>query len=389
MSVGRRFPPEWLQQTDAQTGRAVRQLTSVGHNYHLYFYNPSVTPDGRYLVFYSERTGRANLFRLDLGSGEIVQLTDASPARADYWPFSPPVLGVAICLAALGDGGRRAFYFEGPALKSVHLETFETRTVLTVPPDRRPSMLHANAAGDTLVFATWDEALFAERSRRAYAGEVFADEAFFQTTTSTILRVDVATGASEEVLRKPNFWVNHVLLHPTRRNLLLFCHEFTPDRDRMWLLDTDTGACGPIPGQGADEWYEHEFWSADGERVCVHGGWHGVTDRAFVARCQPDGTGWERFAHTTPGRVYAHYSLHPSGQGFVTDGEARPNCISRVAVRDGEQHFTVLCRHDTEEPVEDQRAHPHPQFTPDGRQVLFTANHGGLSSLYLVAWDAA
>ena len=33
-------------------------------------------------------------------------------------------------------------------------------------------------------------------------------------------------GAAEEVLRLPNFWINHVLLHPTDRNRLLFCHEF-------------------------------------------------------------------------------------------------------------------------------------------------------------------
>ena len=63
-----------------------------------------------------------------------------------------------------------------------------------VPADRRPSMLNANARGDTLVFATWDEALFAERSRRAYAGEQFPNEQFFQETTSTIMRVDAASG---------------------------------------------------------------------------------------------------------------------------------------------------------------------------------------------------
>jgi oligogalacturonide lyase len=392
MSVGRLYPPEWRWITDAQSGRPVHQLTAVGHNYHLYFYNPTVTPDGRCLVFYSERTGLANLFRLDLASGEIAQLTDAAPARADYWPFTPPVRGVAVCLAALGDGGRRVYYFEDNALRSVHLETFEHRHLLTVPADRRPSMLHANAAGDTLAFSTWDEALFAERAARAYPGEPFPEDAFFQQTTSTITRVDVATGAAEEVLRLPNFWINHVILHPTRRNLILFCHEFTPDPDRMWLLDTNTNRCAPIPGQAADEWYQHEFWSADespGEaRICFHGGWHADPTRAFAGWCRADGSGYARFTHTTPGRAYAHYNLHPAGRAFVTDGEAHPGCLSRVELVDGQQRFTVLCRHDSSEPVEDQRAHPHPSFTPDGRHVLFTANHVGLSNIYAVTWDA-
>jgi len=386
VSVGTVYPPEGRWYADAQTGRPVRQLTSVGHNYHLYFYNPTVTPDGRYVVFYSERTGLTNLFRLDLSSGESVQLTDAADVRAEYWPFTPPIRGVGACLAALGDEGRRVYYFEGNDLKSVHLDSLEAQLVLRVPADRRPSMLNANA--DTLVFATWDEALFSDYARRAYGGEKFPDDAFFQQTTSTITRVDLRSGLAEEKLRLPNFWINHVLLHPTQRHRLLFCHEFTHAHDRLWLLDTDTGRCAPVPGQRADEWIEHEFWSKDGLRICFHGGWDGDETRAFCGWCDPAGTTYARFEHHTSGRVYAHYNLHPGGHAMVTDGEGRPGCISRVELRDGRQEFTVLCRHDSYEPVEDQRAHPHPSFTPDGRQVVFTANHGGVSQVYLAAWDA-
>jgi oligogalacturonide lyase len=364
----------------------VRQLTSIGSNYHLYFYNPSVTADGCYLVFYSDRTGLNNLFRLSLASGEIVQLTDAGPSRADYWPFTPPIFGAAACLAALGDASRTLYTFEGQALLGVDLATLHTRRVLDLPPDRRPSILHADAAGETLVFATWDEALFAAYAARAYAGETLAGDDFYQQTTSTILRVDTRSGQAEEVLRLPNFWINHVLVHPTRPNLLLFCHEFTHAPDRMWLLDTASGACAPVPGQAPDEWYEHEFWSADGARICFHGGWHGQPDQAFCGWAALEGFANQRFEHTTPGRGYAHYNLHPTGEAMVTDGEARPGCISKVHLREGRQEFEVLCHHDTYEPVEDQRAHPHPSFTPDGSQVVFTANHAGQSNVYRVDW---
>ena len=71
---------------------------------------------------------------------------------------------------------------------------------------------------------------------------------------------------------------------------------------------------------------------------------------------------------------------------MVTDGEARPGCISKVHLRDGQQVFEVLCRHDSYEPEEDQRCHPHPSFTPDGQRVVFTASHGGQSQVYLVDW---
>jgi len=78
MTLGRTYAPEWRDYLDPLTLRRVRQLTdSTAEDYHLYFYNPSVTPDGKYLIFISERTGESNLFRLDLQSGIIVQLTDA------------------------------------------------------------------------------------------------------------------------------------------------------------------------------------------------------------------------------------------------------------------------------------------------------------------------
>ena len=164
MTVGKKYAPEWHEFQDPLTRRRVRQLTdSPAEDYHLYFYNPSITPDGRYLIFLSERTGLSNLFRLDLQSGEILQLSDARPLRAEYWPFTEALHGVGACLPAIGNQGQEVFYFEGPELFAVEIESLQHRQVLSLSADRRPSMLQANAAGDVLVFATWDEDLFLER----------------------------------------------------------------------------------------------------------------------------------------------------------------------------------------------------------------------------------
>ena len=388
MSVGAVFPPEWRTDRDSQTGRIVTQLTnSPTEDYHPYFYNPAVTRDGRHLLFFSERTGLSNLFRLDLRSGDIVQLTDVRPARAEYWPFTAAVRGAGACLAAIGSGGREAFYFEGVELWGVELETLRARRLLALPDDRRPSILHADADGGTLVFATWDEALFMERSQRAYAGEQFPDERFFQETASTIMRIDPATGCAEEILRRERFWINHVLVNPCNRDLILFCHEYSGLPDRMWLLDVKTGYCAPIPGQGSAEWYEHEFWSPDGRRVCFHGGSVSDESRGFCGWCSPDGVEYHKFEHATPGRAYAHYNLHPDGVTMVTDGEAKPGCISRVRLSECRQDFEVLCRHDSYRFGDDQRCHPHPSFTPDGSRVIFTSNRNGTSNVYMVNWE--
>ena len=388
MTVGRTYPPEWHDYPDPLTGRRVRQLThSPAEDYHLYFYNPSVTPDGKYLIFISERSGISNLFRLDLESGEIVQLTDAQPARAEYWPFTEAIKGVGSCLPAIGNHGQEVFYFEGTNLFAVDIESLKGRQLLSVPADRRPSMLQTNVDGDTLVFATWDEALFMERSRRAYAGEKFPDEHFFQETTSTIMRVEAESGRAEELLCRENFWINHVHVNPQNRDLILFCHEYSELPDRMWLLNVASRQCQPIPGQGTNEWYQHEFWSADGKRACFHGGLTGDNLLGFCGWCSPDGADYTKAYHNTSGRAYAHYNLHIDGQTMVTDGEARPGCISKVHLREGCQEFEILCRHDSYTFGDDQRCHPHPSFTPDGRQVIFTSNRTGSSNIYLTDWD--
>lgn len=388
MTVGKTFSPEWREYQDPLTGRRVRQLTdSRAEDYHLYFYNPAVTSDGKYLVFYSERTGISNLFRLDLQTGVIVQLTDARPARAEYWPFTGSVQGVGSCLAAIGNQGHEVFYFEGNDLLAVEIESLKQRQLLCLPEDRRASMLQANASGETLVFATWDEALFMERSQRAYAGETFPDESFFQETTSTIVRVNATTEQAEEVLCKEKFWINHVHINPHNENIILFCHEYSPLPDRMWILDIVNQTCEVIPGQRPDEWYEHEFWSADGQRVCFHGGSRADATQGFCGWCSADGTNYRKAYHSTSGRAYAHYNLHADGQTMVTDGEARPGCISKVHLIDDRQVFEILCRHDSYTFGDDQRCHPHPSFTPDGRQVIFTSNRTGTSNIYLTDWN--
>ena len=128
MAVGETYAPEWRDYMDPLTGRRVCQLTnSPAEDYHLYFYNPSITPDGKYLIFFSERTGVSNLFRLDLQSGVIVQLTDALPVRAEYWPFTEAVQGVGACLPAIGNGGQEVFYFEGTDLFAVEIESLKRR----------------------------------------------------------------------------------------------------------------------------------------------------------------------------------------------------------------------------------------------------------------------
>src|SRR5262249_21977960 len=56
-----------------QDGKNQRQLTTAETRAERY---PAVTPDGRYIVFVSNRTGNSNIYRYDLNTGEQKQLTN-------------------------------------------------------------------------------------------------------------------------------------------------------------------------------------------------------------------------------------------------------------------------------------------------------------------------
>lgn len=70
----------WLSEPGATSPR---QVTLDGRNIH----GLAVSPDGRYMVFSSDRTGTFNLWRAEISGGELMRLTDG---EGDVSPrFSP------------------------------------------------------------------------------------------------------------------------------------------------------------------------------------------------------------------------------------------------------------------------------------------------------------
>jgi TolB protein len=73
-------PSIWLV---SENGTGNKQLTPDSSSNHF----PSVTSDGRYVVFLSDRTGNMNVWRMDPDGSNQVQLTNG---RDDSWPWCSP-----------------------------------------------------------------------------------------------------------------------------------------------------------------------------------------------------------------------------------------------------------------------------------------------------------
>jgi len=77
MSIGTILPNETSEFVDPETGRRVRRFTAgADHSYPLYYFTSPLTANGRSMVIHRQREGWTQLYRLDLTTGEMVQLTN-------------------------------------------------------------------------------------------------------------------------------------------------------------------------------------------------------------------------------------------------------------------------------------------------------------------------
>ncbi len=240
MPIGSTFPAEWRTTTDPTTGRTLRQLTSApAFSYPLYYFVDSITPDNRYLVYHSERGGWVQLYRLDLGSGEIVQLSDGHTPDSGWaiW-CDQRVRGVYAHLAALNRVGREVWYFQDEELRATHLETLDNRLVYDLsgrvsigqsgfsPDGRHYAFIHAGRAA----FAH----ALAERESLQVMRQPFDFQQWRDNLPCVIGLIDTQTGAYRKVIDVP-FHIHHVFFVDNERLLI----NHVPGENGMWSVRID------------------------------------------------------------------------------------------------------------------------------------------------------
>ena len=122
--IGQKWNSEIREFKDEKTGRVIRQLTATGNNVHLYFTENSFDVHKDEIIFCSDRASgedkashenpHYNLFRMDLDTGEMIQLTDEAKS-IDSVTKTPD--------------SRLVLYAMGNELKSLDTESGELSTI--------------------------------------------------------------------------------------------------------------------------------------------------------------------------------------------------------------------------------------------------------------------
>lgn len=354
----------------APGGRTAIQLTQgPGFCYPLYYYVPSITSDGRWLVHHRAVDGTVQLHRLDLWTGESVQLSHATSAETWWRPWCWDAgSGVRDHLSALDADGARVIWFDGNLAQRHDLATGVTTDLFRLSDDRMP-------IGQACVTPNgrWFVSIHADRA--AYLSTFEGDPDFDTWWTrrercrdTRLEAFDLDTGERRTllVIASP---IHHVLPYDDRH--LLFCHPVA--EEGILLTDLDGG------------WYSHlRTRSDDGGQVC-----HFVGTRRGVAYEVLKGSGPTRAGLLDPvGRTafeldmpadvgYVHTARDPEGLLWLFES----NAPGRHNIRFLEAHDPVAgdvwwSLTDDWPPFGDpdgQKAHHHPQVVLDRRWLLITA----------------
>ncbi|MCG8481163.1 MAG: oligogalacturonate lyase family protein [Spirochaetales bacterium] len=366
-----------LRYGDEYSKREITRLTDyLGHSNHFYFTDPCWLAAGRSFLFTSDRGNRSNIYRYDLDDYTITQLTDFTERRRPH--------------ACWSEANARLYFWDGRRLTELDPARFSERVIYEAPPDMEPGERANPTADGRYVISKLQERLATDDEGITFSYSSFR-RLYHARPLTRITRTDVQTGETE-IIHEERRYITHLNTSPSLPRIMTFCHEGPWDlvEQRIWGLNVETGESWKIRPQddGLDLAVGHEYWFADGERIGYHG-------------ARRDGTGdhvfgfitWDNRDHVErhfPFRSTHFHSLDESlvvGDGspaavFTHQGVAQP--FIQLFRWNGTAYEgpRILAYHRST--FNDQHAHPHPRFTPDGGSILYTSDLTAYSNMYLV-----
>lgn len=370
---------------DPDTGARVTRLTPLDVASHrTYFYQKCFTNDGKQLVYGAAWAGGKdfNYQLLDLESQVVTQLTD-QPGENSFGGFLSP------------DDQFLYFVRQERRLIRLALKDLSEEVVYTVPEG-------------WVGYGTW----VANSACTKMVGiEIRADdwfplsdwkkfhEMFHAKPRCRLIRIDLVgpNAGAREVILEQQGWLGHPQYRPFDDNTVAYCHEGPHDLvdARMWFINEDgtNRRCAKVHAEG--ESCTHEFWVPDGSAMVYVSYLKGQRDR-WIRSLDPV-TLQDRAVTQMP--PCSHLMSNHTGTLLIGDG-----CGSPADVADGASHEIAtdpmlhlfdlkagttrpIAHHDSSWGVykgNRQVTHPHPSFTPDEKQVLFSCDAEAEPALYLV-----
>jgi oligogalacturonide lyase len=375
---------------DVDTGARITRLTPLDVTCHRnYFYQKCFSNDGSKLVFGAEfgpqPSPNWNYHLLDLASQTATQLTEGAGENTFGGFLSP-------------DDRHLYFVRAERQLIRLALADLSEEVAYTVPDGWVGyGTWVANSActkvvGIEIAAADW----FPLSDWRKF------DEMFHKKPLCRLFSIDLATGRRQVILEQRG-WLGHPQYRPFDDNTVAYCHEGPHDLidARMWFINEDgtQRRCGKEHLNG--ESCTHEFWVPDGSAMVYVSYQKGQSER-WIRTLDPV-TLADKPLMKMPQCSHLMSNYHGTlivGDGCGPAADAGSGSANEMLKGDPFLHLFDLktgttrpiAHHDSSWGVykaSRQVTHPHPSFTPDERQVLFSADAQAEPALYLADLAAA
>ncbi len=311
---------------DPVTGVRVQEITAPGVAAdNLYFHFSNFSADNRYLLFTSDRTGSRQLYRMEVETGRIVQLTD-----------DPAILASTACPDPRD--GRTAYVMRGPEVLALDVASGRTRTVGAVPKPYVGGFQQPTVSNDGASIAVTKQ-----RDERTWE----------------IGLMSLATGAYRTVLTE-GFRIGHVQHSPTDPVIFYVWETGGYAPQRSWLVNDDGSGNRPFyapvdPKKWVTplkEWLTHEAWVQGTGQMTM------VNDKVGVMLVEKDGA-----ARVARAGAYWHAAARPDGK-FIAIDDAEGN-IWIAETASGSVRLLATGIRDK------VRVHGHLSFDRNGRYIQF------------------
>lgn len=355
-----------------ETGRQVVQLTAgAGFTYPLYFFIPCITRDDRYLIYHHAFGGELQLFRLDLATDETCQLTHARCADTQWRPWcTDSGRGVLDHRSVLNTARDEVIYFDGNEVRAVHVQTLADRPLFTIPADRE-----AYGQNTCTPDGRWFVYIHVPR------GSVWGQPC----RGAAVVAYDLDQGEQRELCR-----IDSAVFHVTAYDNERFIVTHPADHSGMMLTDLTSGSITPL--RDGDPGVQGHLIHC---QVTRRGMAYEVPDVQYSGLYDPLSRG--RFEFPFPPYIqYVHTGRDPEGRLWFYENSTG---WDKFEVHD--LHFLERLDHQTRRhrwqrltgtwPTYGggQKAHFHPQLTPDRNWILFTGGDPASQSCHMFLLDVA
>lgn len=372
-----------------------------------YFTTDCMTDGGGILALISTRfeEGGFNVARLERSTGRIEPLTRLRDRYLCCYPyFDGGDVGLNKSSLALHSASGSLYFVVGLAggtgqVCRVSLHTGKMEVLAELPSDVTVGYTHVSSDNRRLLLPLADSRILSVGRKRSHNSEIsrfYRDNALI----TRMAEVDTQSGVIRTLWEEPD-WVTHVQYHPRDYDRILFNHEWRwpLGTTRLWLRDgigagprrlRDAGwsvGNGHLSASGDN--VAHEVWQQSGERFIYHG--YTGDGVAFVGSGDPDGGDLREilFPPSLKG-CYGHFIPDANGDRIVTDSfssngrcddpRARYISLLRVDWERGDLQCQHLCLAGSSWKTQDE--HPHPVFSSDGAEILFTSDMRGRRAVY-------